>query len=104
MLGTAYWPTYLARVDDWEVDLLRPSEDIPTIVIYTGSTAACTRSIGSVSNNLCAQVRSLHAPLPFPPGSPLRFPPCMRMSQHVPCLPLGHEPPPPPPPPTPSAP
>eukprot|EP00873_Tetraselmis_striata_P017816 jgi/Tetstr1/438080/TSEL_026705.t1 len=56
MLGTAYWPTYLARVDDWEVDLLRPSEDIPTIVIYTGSTAACTRSIGSVSNNLCAQM------------------------------------------------
>lgn len=56
MLGTAYWPTYLARLEDWDAELLRPSQDIPTIVIFTGSPAACSRRVGSVTNNLCEQM------------------------------------------------
>jgi hypothetical protein len=61
MTATAYWPTYLARVEDWEAQLLRPSLDIPTIVIFTGSSSECTRRIGSVTTNICTQV-----PLPHP--------------------------------------
>lgn len=53
MLATAYWPKSLGIIDDMDVDVLRPSMDIPVLVIYIGRLASCQGTTG----NACNQVK-----------------------------------------------